>query len=751
MKKLLIALLLLLIPSVAWSAAAPCSTAGGGAGICYVDTASSGGDGTTTATSGANAAFATIATVNGYTYAAGDQILFKKGCTWREQLTVPSSGSSGNPITFGAYGSGENPIITGQDDITASVWTQQGWVTAWQGTRGNGLNDGATRNYRNVINATTLSSGTKVRVTFAANATSGGGCKIDGASIGLMTTADDFDGAPTRITFGALNTTTIAQGETALSDEITFTFDKTKRYGIHIYTTDRDFAYTHSPPPTTTPHIYYNSGAADDTLTQTVAYTDLGDYEIGVLKVEVYDVTSAIWSSNVLVADPNGVWFDGISYIEASSAGGVNSTNRWFWSAGDMLLYIYATSSPNGFYALIEAPVRVVAVAVYNKSYLTFDGLTIYGGTADAVLMNWGGSAGNSSQYNTIQNCTLDRAGLIATLNMSNGANYNMVQYNTIGGNNIASKSDSVCIGAPTESADGTADNNTIQYNTIFNGTHDNIKLWDTHNTLIQHNEVYNTTGYGRQFGMTQNSGYTGNILRYNYFHDAYLRVDLGDEAWNVLAGDSTQVYYNIFKNTAMVLEDWVSEGTVTKNCLIYNNVFIGEGSDLIETPNKAAIYVSMINASNNGNLFKNNIFYTTTAGTYRVYYYAAHRGPDTDAATFSNNIYYDSTGTSTIYDTGAARTVAYMVANYATYWPSPNLSADPLFINAAGGDFHLAAGSPCKDSGTPVGLSLDYEGKTVYGNPDIGAYDHWAFIGTVGAGPNTFTIGGGSWDVGIQ
>jgi hypothetical protein len=81
----------------------------------YVDTASTGGNGTTQATSGANAAFATVAAVNAGSFSPGDSILFKKGCVWREQLTVPSSGSSGNPITFGAYGSGADPIISASD------------------------------------------------------------------------------------------------------------------------------------------------------------------------------------------------------------------------------------------------------------------------------------------------------------------------------------------------------------------------------------------------------------------------------------------------------------------------------------------------------------------------------------------------------------------------------------------------------------------------------------------------------------
>jgi len=45
--------------------------------------------------------------------------LFNRGDTWREQLTVPSSGDATGNITFGAYGvTGASPIITGANNIT---------------------------------------------------------------------------------------------------------------------------------------------------------------------------------------------------------------------------------------------------------------------------------------------------------------------------------------------------------------------------------------------------------------------------------------------------------------------------------------------------------------------------------------------------------------------------------------------------------------------------------------------------------
>ncbi len=68
-------------------------------------------------------AWKTIAKVNGATFAAGDQILFKRGESWRESLVAPSSGALGNPIVFDAYGTGEAPTITGALDLPASAWT----------------------------------------------------------------------------------------------------------------------------------------------------------------------------------------------------------------------------------------------------------------------------------------------------------------------------------------------------------------------------------------------------------------------------------------------------------------------------------------------------------------------------------------------------------------------------------------------------------------------------------------------------
>ena len=65
----------------------------------------------------------TIAKVNSSSFAAGDQILFKRGEIWRESLVPPSSGAAGNPIKFDAYGSGEAPTISGSLPLASAAWT----------------------------------------------------------------------------------------------------------------------------------------------------------------------------------------------------------------------------------------------------------------------------------------------------------------------------------------------------------------------------------------------------------------------------------------------------------------------------------------------------------------------------------------------------------------------------------------------------------------------------------------------------
>ena len=75
-------------------------------------------------------AWRTIAKVNATTLSPGQSVGFKSGGLWRDILIPNNSGTAGSPITYGAYGTGEKPVISGAN-LKNSGWTQIS-PTVWQ-------------------------------------------------------------------------------------------------------------------------------------------------------------------------------------------------------------------------------------------------------------------------------------------------------------------------------------------------------------------------------------------------------------------------------------------------------------------------------------------------------------------------------------------------------------------------------------------------------------------------------------------
>ena len=78
-----------------------------------------------------NSPFKTINKLNTLVLKAGDNILFKKGDTFRGRLDIKQSGQSNNPITISSYGTGIAPIIAGSTIVTN--WKNIG-RNIWQAT-----------------------------------------------------------------------------------------------------------------------------------------------------------------------------------------------------------------------------------------------------------------------------------------------------------------------------------------------------------------------------------------------------------------------------------------------------------------------------------------------------------------------------------------------------------------------------------------------------------------------------------------
>lgn len=117
----------LLIIFLTWSNIASATT--------YYVSSSTGSDGNNGTS--VSAPWQTIAHVNAQTFQPGDSVLFRRGDVWNESLAPPSSGSSGNPITFDAYGAGPAPNLTGYYAVPATAWvlvTGNAWKAALPAT-----------------------------------------------------------------------------------------------------------------------------------------------------------------------------------------------------------------------------------------------------------------------------------------------------------------------------------------------------------------------------------------------------------------------------------------------------------------------------------------------------------------------------------------------------------------------------------------------------------------------------------------
>lgn len=57
-----------------------------------------------------------------FSFQPGDRVLFQRGGTWRGEVILGSSGNASQPVTLGAYGTGDKPMIKGS--ALATGWTQ---------------------------------------------------------------------------------------------------------------------------------------------------------------------------------------------------------------------------------------------------------------------------------------------------------------------------------------------------------------------------------------------------------------------------------------------------------------------------------------------------------------------------------------------------------------------------------------------------------------------------------------------------
>lgn len=403
-------------------------------------------------------------------------------------------------------------------------------------------------------------------------------------------------------------------------------------------------------------------------------------------------------------------------------------------------LYIYSPSEPNAYYSNSFMAGSAPAGITLEGSNITLQDIEVVGGTYYGIIIYgnnnivqgsfihnpWNSgitmqnSSGNRIQNNTVSNG--NSFGIIAFVSTPNKITTN----NVISGNIVDHFSYSgIVVNGYSGTYRTTA--NEVRNNTSFSNG-DGIYLHYSDGTKVIGNNLYDNTsdesageGYGVGIQTGSNSIVEGNKM--------YRNRTRGIEIWGGAPttdhpeyGPSTgnQILRNyIYQNTDVgVLLS--SNGFVTNTIIAYNAIY-----------NNGSTGILLSNAGNTGVQILNNTTYNNGGNT--LFYYQAAKPVIKNnlfATGKSVTIYEDSPNGNNGFAGAPLRWNGSVVAdNLITSKNSSYKVGTADFVNAAGGNFSLKAGSPFINAGQPLSNTTDIQKATISGTPDIGAFEFGVIV----------------------
>jgi parallel beta-helix repeat protein len=695
----------------------------------------------------------TVAAINGLSLNPGDTVLFKRGGAWREQLTAPSSGTAGHPITFSSYGaSGAAPIISGSDIVP--TWTQ----TAAENISGawTEVDPGSTMTASStVITMTSVQTRSAdsyfyrdmgaayfsgdYRVYFDVNVTT----LTAVALIQLISLSDTLDDGKGIVTSSGNQAAVQMYGATSLrlykteagaeAQTSAYTFTAGTTYYCDYYRDESAGTYgtQYLVVYDTAAHRLAQSGALA-TLSQafTVAKIDYryiyaaqswntantNLYCTGTIANIAFNTGLGLPTLNwraALAADPTLVYFDRTRGTKEVSVGGLDAAREWFWLKG--FLYCYAASNPGALYTTpgIEAGVRSYCITDSAKDYVTVSGLDLMEAKNSAIYNNGG-------DYWTVTGCTIEKTnsagGTDAGIRLAAASHSNTISSNTfsdvwgdgiyvyqsnapaVTGNTFASINGEHSDGIHIEASAGyTITSNTMD-NTAGNATssgHGGIIVETCSGTgTLTGNSIKNAEGA---------ISFTGGTATVTATRNRSENMKVIAYNFNTAVSNVTFAYnLSINDEYGIVGDDTQHTGMNIYNNLVYNVV----------SPTYGMVWYQIA-----GNI-KNNIVWVQNFAS-RAFRVAAVTG---GTLTSDYNLIGPEATGFIAYEAGSYNTLAAYVA--AKSQDAHSTKSDPVFVSTVTPDFHLQWSSPCRDAGVAVGLTTDYDGRGIAGLPDIGAYE---------------------------
>lgn len=627
-------------------------------------------------------AWATIAKVNAYTPAAGDSILFSRGGSWREYLTLSNNGTTANPIVYGAYGVGSLPILYGSMDLSdSSLWTYSSSGTYDLGNIINGESFEPTT----YISAYT-SVGTPIDTTFQSYSGQYS-VKMDSTECLAKTfTATDtlffsgyvflytpggqsaevlnlyYGGTPTRLMTIYLRGTDNTTGQIEYYNDpsssggagnalvvSTGAWHKLELMWVKSATVGKITCWLDGAVAIAVTGL--NTGTNDCTqirFGQPATGTGWTSYWDDISldnSARIVTETGSFWYAHVNTPDVGSLFFNGGTYVGTKKWNKVNITQQgdFYSQEADSTVWMYSTINPGNAYDSIEAGLNKDILSGGSKSNLIIQNLSV----------KFGGAHGyNASATNnvTIQDCVFSYLG-----------------------------------GGKQGGTDSTFYGNGIQF------------IQSTNNCKVRRNTVFECFDAGISWQNPSGSSTANNLL---FNNNIVYNCEYNFEFFNSVAGCTMD---SIF---------------------ILNNTTYNSGGQLFHSQrpvkNNSNCLMMQQNAGTSGNLtnfvIKNNIFRKNEA-TSNLLYLASWNDPED--ITMDYNLWY---GTSYAMWLG---TYCATFANLkSTSGKEANgISGDPMFVNPYS-NFSLKTNSPAINRGASVGLTIDFYSKELYKAPDIGAIE---------------------------
>lgn len=188
--------------------------------------------------------------------------------------------------------------------------------------------------------------------------------------------------------------------------------------------------------------------------------------------------------------------------------------------------------------------------------------------------------------------------------------------------------------------------------------------------------------------------GLSNNVMAYNVIYNATHGVRMKCNANRNTGKAPWAVYNNVIYNTDVGIA-WYSSGSAGGK----------------QPHNKPGV------------IFKNNILLNVKSTFVSI---AMPTIKEYDQVIFDNNIYYPDLPNGFQWPGNKGHFVAWKGWDSGIRRERHSMVADPKFRDVTDHDFHLLQGSPAIDAGENVGLTKDYDGKSVPTGkaPDIGTYE---------------------------